>query len=59
MGPIEKCFFFLKTNTPFAINLYFYTLWKKKQHVNRKSLYNVAIQSYIFIYISSKKRYKL
>lgn len=65
MDPIQRSvtfFFPLKTNQKhlFTINLYFYTIWRKQQHVNRKSLYSVAMKqklqkSYIFIYISSAK----
>lgn len=54
--------FLLKTNQKhlFTINLYFYTIWRNQQHVNRKSLYSVAMKqklqkSYIFIYLSSAK----
>lgn len=65
MDPIQRSvtfFFPLKSNQKhlFTINLYFYTIWRKQQHVNRKSLYSVAMKqklqkSYIFIYISSAK----
>lgn len=49
MDPIQRSvtfFFPLKTNQKhlFTINLYFYTIWRNQQHVNRKSLYSVAMK---------------